>query len=162
MQQQRELVAAEPGHRVAGADALAQPLGRPPTSSASPTSWPSRSLTVLEVVQVDQREASGPAGRRGQRRARPLLEQRPVGQAGEGVVGGPVAQLRLVPLELAQLASLSRSSRPFSFSAWICRATTSTVRQTAAEATVRTWARPWSATTSSSASVAATARYGTG
>ena len=105
-----ELVAAEPGHGVARAQAARRrsPIAM---SSSSPVAWPKRSLTVLEVVEVDEqhRHERGPrrAGRAARVRRR-SAQQGAVGQAGERVVEGLAAQLVLAPPPLGRVAQRHR------------------------------------------------------
>ena len=99
-EQYHELVAAEARHRVAGAHAVAQQVGgfeqRPVAGR-----MPAQVIDAPEIVEVHENHpnpfviALGP----GDGLVQPVGEQAPVGQAGEGVVVGEVAD----PLRAANL-----------------------------------------------------------
>ena len=99
-----ELVAAEAGQQVAGAQAAAQPVGHLLEQVvaglvAEPV------VDRLEPVEVAEEQARrGPARRLGERLVEPLRGERPVGQAGQRVVGGAPAQLVLEPLAVVDHA----------------------------------------------------------
>ncbi len=94
--QDGELVAAEAGHGVAGPDDLLEALAQ---GDQQPVAGvvAERVVDELEPVQVEEQHrhrgaaALGP----GQGQGDPVQEEDPVGQAGEGVVGGLVGQLGL-------------------------------------------------------------------
>ena len=93
VEQHRELVAAQPGDGVAGADAAARSRCATATSSRSPTWWPRLSLTILKRSRSRNRTASGRSGWRAGRASalvEAVEEQRAVGQAGQRVVQGVV------------------------------------------------------------------------
>ena len=96
LQQHRELVAAEPGHRVPGAGGAAQPLGHPDQQLVT-RRVPQGVVDDLEVVQVEEEQRHRPqvAGVQVDRVLEPVPEQRAVGQPGQPVVEGLVAQLLL-------------------------------------------------------------------
>ena len=106
LDQYGELVAAEPGNGVRG---RMQCLSRSATSpsSTSPTAWPWVSLTPLNPSRSRKSTATvaGAAGG-AQRVTDPVLEQRPVGQPGQGVVERLVGQRVLEPLALADVAGV--------------------------------------------------------
>ena len=97
LDQQRELITAQPRRHV-GVAARPRTAAVPAaTSSSSPTLWPIVSLTTLKssrstnstpAVVPSRRVASQPAGG-------PVLEQQPVGQPGQRVVERPVLELLL-------------------------------------------------------------------
>jgi hypothetical protein len=72
LHEHRELVAAEPGQRVSGAQPVAEPLPDR-TSSASPTACPSESLTALKPSRSRKATETG-------RWSRPASDERDVGQ----------------------------------------------------------------------------------
>ena len=93
-----ELVAAEAGDGVDGAQHAAQPVG---DGDEQPVAGGVAEAVVdrLEVVQIDeQHRGAGVALLQPlQRTVQPDGEQCPVAQAGEGVVEGELLQLRLEP-----------------------------------------------------------------
>ncbi len=97
LEQHGELVAAEAGGRVARTQAAPQAVGHGAEQLvARPV--PEAVVDQLEVVEVDEghgRDGGVGAADPGQRVLDPVEEQRPVGQSGEGVVEGLVAQLVL-------------------------------------------------------------------
>ena len=92
-QQHGELVAAEPGERVAAAHDALQARGDL-LQQAVARVVPERVVDLLEAVEVDQQQRGGLAAAlgRGQRGLHPVVEQRAVGEVGEVVVQGLVAQ----------------------------------------------------------------------
>jgi hypothetical protein len=99
-QQDAELVAAEPGRDVGGAQVVAQALGDSGQERVA-DGVPEAVVDGLEVVEVDHGQAQRLT--RGQQLVGRLLEQGPVGQPGERVVGGPVGELLLIVVELGEL-----------------------------------------------------------
>ena len=106
LDQQRELVAAEPGRGVGLPHHRGQPEARRHQQLVT-DAVAHGVVGHLEVVQVHEQHAGraafalGP----GQRVRRPVLKQQPVGQPGERVVEGPVLELGL---ELALLGDVSQ------------------------------------------------------
>jgi hypothetical protein len=103
--QQDEFVAAVAGDGVVGAQTFAQATGGFPQHGVS---GPVTQAIVdpLEVVEIqeDEGEAAVLAPGPGQLGVEPVRQQGAVGQAGEGVVGGLVAQFGLVALALGDVA----------------------------------------------------------
>jgi hypothetical protein len=94
----RELVAAHPRERVAGAQAPAAGARPARCSSASAARWPKVSLTALNLVDVEKlwqchRRAFAP--RSADRRLQAIGEHQAVGQVGQGIVLQEVAHLGL-------------------------------------------------------------------
>ena len=85
LEQDPELVAAEAGHGVAGADGL-RSAGRAAASSSSPTVVAEAVVDELEVVEVEEQDgAQGLAAPQpGQGLLHPVQEQNPVGQPVRG------------------------------------------------------------------------------
>ena len=98
-QQDRELVAAEPGDRVALADAFLQALGELHQQQVADV-VAERVVDLLEAVEVEQQQRQRLAGaRRGaQRLGQAVLEQQAVGQPGQRVVHRLMAQPALLRL----------------------------------------------------------------
>ncbi len=97
----RELVAAEPGHGVGAPDHAEQALGdrdQQPVAGQMAVAVVDR----LEAVEIDEdhRDQVAVALEPAERLAQPVLEQRPIRQAGQGVVPGQLAELALDPLAL--------------------------------------------------------------
>ena len=107
LQQDRELVAAEAGRGVAGADARVEPLGDLDEHLVA-GSVAEAVVDGLEVVEVEEHdgEAAALAPRAGRGVADALAEQRAVGQAGDGIVEGLVRELLLERLALGDVAAL--------------------------------------------------------
>ena len=106
LQHHGELVAAEAGDRIAFAHDLAQaPAGR--LEHAVAGGVPHRVVDVLEAVEVEEQHRHPPraASRADDRVADALAQQGTVGQAGEGVVIGEVAQLLLGALAVGDVGS---------------------------------------------------------
>ena len=101
-QQDRELVAAEAGGHVAGADARLDAVGdrgEQPVAGRVPEGV----VDVLEVVEVEEQDDRDPVGGRVLDRAVDLLgEQAAVGEAGQRVVVGLEPELLLEPRQLRQ------------------------------------------------------------
>ena len=95
LDEHRELVAAEAGHRVAGADRVAQPVGDLDQQLVA-GGVAEAVVDLLEAVEVQEqdRHVVGAAAAV-QRLLEPLPEQRAVGQLGEAVVVRLVDQLVL-------------------------------------------------------------------
>ena len=91
-----ELVAAEAGHGVAGPDDLLEALAQ---GDQQPVAGVVAERVVDELEPVQVQEEHGHRGAAalgaGQGEGDPVQEEDPVGQAGEGVVGGLVGQLGL-------------------------------------------------------------------
>ena len=81
-------------------------------STRSPAAWPCSSLIGLEPVEVAEhhRHAVAVAPVAGDGPLEPLVEQRPVGQAGEVVVAGQLPQQVLGLLQVADVAPVHRRS----------------------------------------------------
>ncbi len=103
-QEQGELIAAEPGHRVGRADLLAQAQPHLP-QQVVPDVVPERVVHRLERVQVDEqeRERIAAARREQQRLLQPVAQERPVGQLGDRVEQRAPLQLLAAPDLLADL-----------------------------------------------------------
>jgi hypothetical protein len=102
LEEQRELVAAEPGYHVAAADALLEPAGDRDEQLVAGV-MADAVVHHLEVVEVDEEHGKelgrvAPGALNGL--AQPLREEGPVGQPGERVVLRGVAQLPLDGLAL--------------------------------------------------------------
>src|SRR6266702_3995977 len=82
LEQDGELVAAQPGGGVARADAAAEALGHAGQEGV-PDHVAERVVDGLEVVEVDQHDHQPARADRGQRAPDPLAEQRPVGELGQ-------------------------------------------------------------------------------
>ena len=80
---------------------------------SSPASWPSESLIVLKSSTSQNRTARQPSSRRAVVHGvgQAVLEQRAVGQPGERVVQGLVAQALLERLRLADVAQVDDEAR---------------------------------------------------
>ncbi len=90
-----ELVTAEPGDHLAGAGRAAlQPVGDLDQQPV-PRRVPEAVVDRLETVEVEVAQAVAVASGPAEGLLQPLEEQRPVGQAGQGVVGGLVAQAQV-------------------------------------------------------------------
>ena len=118
LDQDGELVAAEPGRGVTGRRPPAS-ARRPRRSSASPAACPEVSLTTLKSSRSSMSTTSRPtaAAEPGQGVLRAVAEQHPVGQSGERVVERLVGQLGLEPAPLGDVAHRKhhagrRSGRP--------------------------------------------------
>ena len=114
-EQDRELVAAEARGQVAGPDARLDAVGDG-ASSRSPAACPSASLTSLKLSRSRNRTTGTRPGVGQLDRLVDLLgEQAAVGEAGQRVVVGLVAELLLEPRQLRerllQLAVLERDGR---------------------------------------------------
>ena len=86
---ERELVATEPGQRVAGADRCGDPLGDGAQQLVA--DWVAQGVVdVLEAVEIEQqdRDHAAFAAGTGQLLAEPIVQQGAVRQAGEQVVQG--------------------------------------------------------------------------
>ena len=107
LQQDRELVAAEARGGVGGTDARRDPLGHleqhPVTGGVAEAV-----VDGLEVVEVDEHDGHpDPFAQRPRHRvADALVEQRAVGQVGDGVVEGLVGELLLELLALGDVAAV--------------------------------------------------------
>jgi hypothetical protein len=103
LQQHRELVTAEAGHGVAGAHHRPQPLGHRHEQLVTGR-VPQGVVDGLEVVQVAEQDRQCPAVTLVQLHGvlHPVVEQRAIGQTGQGVMERPVAQLRLAGLQAEQ------------------------------------------------------------
>ena len=88
--QHGELVAAQPRDGVALAQGVAQPLAAD-LQQAVAGGVPERVVDALEVVEVEEGDDGGRAVE--ERGGDPLLEQRAVGQAGQRVLEGEVAEV---------------------------------------------------------------------
>jgi hypothetical protein len=110
-QQQHELVAAQPRHRVLPAH-LALQAARQLDQHRVARAVPERVVDGLEVVEVEehQRQRRAVAVRAVQRHAAAVLQQRPVRQPGQGVVVRQVLDARLAVLLFAHLL-LERTQR---------------------------------------------------
>ena len=108
-QQDRELVAAEAGHHVGGAQAL---LSSAPsaTISSSPAACPRVSLTCLKWSRSSISTAPEAPYRRQQLEVgrQLVVEATPVGQPGQRVVVGEVGELPLVAPSLGQVADVGQ------------------------------------------------------
>ena len=100
-EQERELVATEPGDRVHRAQHRLQPV-RQPRQQAVAGGVPERVVDLLEVVDVEEqdRDRGVVAARAVQSDAEAVEEQRPVGEPRERVVERAVRELRLQALSL--------------------------------------------------------------
>ncbi|MCY1227767.1 hypothetical protein D9M72_400550 [compost metagenome] len=90
----RELVSAEPGNHVVGADAALEAGGQLDEQGITPL-MSQRIVDLLEVVDVDEQQplVPVPAGASGPKGCREAFHQgRPVCQAGEGIVRRPVGK----------------------------------------------------------------------
>jgi len=107
VEEDRELVAAEAGHRVAGPDALLEPAGDGQQEGVS-GGMTERVVDVLEVVEVEEEdgEVAAVVAVAGDARRHPLLEQRAVGQRRQLVVVRLVAERRLELLSLGDVAGV--------------------------------------------------------
>ena len=93
--QREELVAAEAGERRRRRGVVAQPLGDLDQQRVA-DGVAEAVVDALEVVEVDEHDRDRLAGR-GQHRLQALAEQRAVGQPGQRIVPGVVAQRGLGP-----------------------------------------------------------------
>jgi hypothetical protein len=100
-QQDGELVAAQPCHRVARAHAAAEPV-RELLQEAVADMVAQRVVDLLEAVEVEEEEGQGPAEAQGV--LEPLAQQAAVGEPGQRVVQGLVAQPLLLRLALGDVA----------------------------------------------------------
>ena len=106
LEQERELVAAQPRQRVARARWRRSRRSATCTSSWSPASWPRLSLTCLNPSRSTKstastsRERAGP----GERLVEAVAEQGAVGEAGEAVVEGLPRELLLEADPLGDVA----------------------------------------------------------
>jgi hypothetical protein len=105
LQQDGELVAAEAGRGVAGAQAALEPPGRGHQQLVA-GGVAEAVVAVLEVVEVDEQHAQVGRVGAGQGVLDPLGEQGPVGQAGQAVVEGLVDQLGLQLLAVGDVAGV--------------------------------------------------------
>ena len=105
LEQDRELVPAQPRGRVAGPQAAAQPPGDARQQLVA-GGVPQGVVDRLEVVEVEEqdRDREGGAQLARQRVFDAVAEQRAVGQLGQRIVEGPVAQLLLERAALADIA----------------------------------------------------------
>jgi hypothetical protein len=103
-QDQRELVAAQAGHRVGGPQRLAQPEGDLLQELVA-GQVPERVVDVFEAIQVDdaQRERPPVALRHADGLRQTVLQQHAVGQAGQAVVQGLMRQRLFGPLALGDV-----------------------------------------------------------
>ena len=111
VEQDRELVAADPGHGVAGTERSTVRRRAVATSSWSPTAWLKPSLTTLKRSRSRNRTAhwcSGSRSRSPQGLRQPIEEQGAVRQAGEGVVKRVVNQLLLGRLAIGDVRHRAR------------------------------------------------------
>ncbi len=101
LEQERELVAPEPGDRVHRAQHRLQAVGEP-RQQAVAGGVPERVVDLLEVVDVEEQHGDRGvvAPRTVQSDAEAVEEQRPVGQPGQRVVERAVRELRLQALSL--------------------------------------------------------------
>jgi hypothetical protein len=105
--QDGELVAAEPGEDVAGAQPGLEPRPHLPQQLVAGV-VPEAVVDLLEAVEVEQQEGGGPAGGGGRQDPLALEQQRPpVGEAGELVGAGLLLHL----VEGADLAERDRRPR---------------------------------------------------
>jgi len=106
-----ELITAQPGHGVGRADQGGQPdrdrLQQPVADRVA-----GAVVDLLEVVQVHQQhtDAAAAAGLAGQRLLEPVAEQGPVGEPGEGVVQGLVAELVFELLAVGDVAAVEHDA----------------------------------------------------
>ena len=111
LQQDRELVAAEAGGGVGGADAGRDPLGH---LEQHPVAGGVAEAVVdgLEVVEVDEHDGHADALAQRPRHgvADALVEQRAVGQVGDRVVEGLVGELLLELLALGDVAAVEHDA----------------------------------------------------
>ena len=109
--QDGELVAAQPRHRVGAPGAGQEPLGR---RDEQPVALGVAQAVVhgLEVVEVEEQHRHRRAAplRQRQRVAHPVAEQRPVGEPGERVVERLVDELLLQPPPLAHVAGVEHDA----------------------------------------------------
>ena len=101
-EQDRELVAAEAGHGVPGAQARLQPA-RHLHQEPVPRLEADRLVDRLEAVHVEEEDGERPAlalRPLRQRGMQPIEEQAPVGEAGEAVMQRRVEKLFLQPLDV--------------------------------------------------------------
>ena len=94
-----------------GADSRDQPLGDRDQQQVADL-VPEGVVDHLEVVQVDQRHVDRAVAGRGQRGLQPLVEEHPVGQLGQRVVGGAVVEPLEQPAVLAEREHLPATPRP--------------------------------------------------
>ena len=111
LEEDGELVAGEPGHRVGGPHGLDQPLGdglQQPVAGVVAE----RVVDVLEVVEVEEHHGDVPLGptREGERVLDAIAEQIAVGQLRQRVVKRQLAQLLFEPLALADVAQVERQT----------------------------------------------------
>ena len=107
LEQDRELVAAEPGGGVGRADACRDALSH---LEQDPVADGVTEAVVdgLEVVEIDEQHghAHAVAQRPRDRVADALVEQRPIGEVGDGIVEGLVGELLLERLALGDVAAV--------------------------------------------------------
>ena len=108
LDQHGELVTAEPGHGVAGADAVPDPVGDVAQKTVA-GGVPEAVVDQFEVVEVEQqhRDRRSRAEAQLHRVVQPVGEQRPVGEPGEWIVQGDVGDRDVqfaVLLEQGELA----------------------------------------------------------
>ena len=111
LDQDRELVAAQPRHRVRGPGAGEEPLRR---RDEQPVALGVAQAVVhrLEVVEVEEQHRDRVPAAAGQRQrvAHPVPEQRAVGEPGERIVERLVGELLLQPLPLAHVAGVEHDA----------------------------------------------------
>ena len=107
LEQERELVAAEPGEGVARADRRGE-APRDLLEQLVAGVVAERVVHLLEAVEVDEQHGERLAGARraGQRLVEPVAEERTVGEAREPVVEGLVRELVLEPDALGDVAGV--------------------------------------------------------
>jgi hypothetical protein len=111
-QEDHELVATQPEHRVAGAHDAGQALrgeAQQRVTGCVAVGVVDR-LEHVEVAEEQAQQVVGPALRELARQ--PALERRPVGQAGERVVGGVVQRPLLTPLQIGDVGQHDDLGRP--------------------------------------------------
>ena len=106
LHQDSELVAAKSGRRILGSQNGPQPL-RHSQQQHVPGRVPQRVVDLLEIIQVQKQNTASlvaAPGAPAQSQLQAIVEQRPVGQAGQHVVHGVVLQFGLNLLALADVA----------------------------------------------------------
>ena len=106
LEEQGELVAAEPGHSVAGPQDRAQPVrgfDQEPVAGVVPEAVVD-GLEMVEVTEHQGQRAATPKASLGEQH--PVRQQGAVGQPGEGVVHGLMGELRLGLLALGDVLHL--------------------------------------------------------